>query len=33
VESEPGHGAEFRFFWPKVKKQREPGLIAAPILV
>lgn len=33
VESEPGHGAEFRFLWPKTKKQREPGLIAAPILV
>lgn len=33
VESEPGQGAEFRFFWPKTKKHREPGLIAAPILV
>jgi signal transduction histidine kinase len=33
VESEPGQGSEFRFFWPKVKVQREPGLIAAPILV
>jgi signal transduction histidine kinase len=33
VESEPGQGAEFKFFWPKVKVEREPGLIAAPILV
>jgi signal transduction histidine kinase len=33
VESEPGQGAEFKFFWPRVKKQREVGLIAAPILV
>lgn len=33
VESEPGNGADFKFFWPKVKKYREPGLIAAPILV
>lgn len=33
VESEPGKGAEFKFFWPRVKKYREPGLIAAPILV
>jgi light-regulated signal transduction histidine kinase (bacteriophytochrome) len=33
VESEPGIGSEFKFFWPRVKKYREPGLIAAPILV
>lgn len=33
VESEPGKGAEFKFFWPRVKKVREPGLIAATIIV
>jgi signal transduction histidine kinase len=33
VESEPGSGSEFKFLWPKVKQVREPGLIAAPILV
>ena len=33
VESEYGNGSEFKLFWPKVKKYREPGLIAAPILV
>ena len=33
VDSVPGNGAEFKFFWPKVKKYREPGLIAATIIV
>ncbi len=33
VESEQGKGAEFKFFWPKTKKQQEPGLIAATIIV
>jgi light-regulated signal transduction histidine kinase (bacteriophytochrome) len=33
VESEPGNGADFKFFWPRVKKYREPGLIAATIIV
>ena len=33
VESAPGNGAQFKFFWPKVKKYREPGLIAATMIV
>ncbi|MCX6291457.1 MAG: ATP-binding protein [Bacteroidetes bacterium] len=33
VESEPGKGADFRFFWPKFKKQKESALIAATIVV
>ncbi len=33
VESEPGKGADFKFFWPKSKKQKEGGLIAATIIV
>ena len=33
VESEPGKGAEFKFFWPRIKKYREPGLIAATMIV
>src|SRR5205085_7382149 len=33
VESSPGNGAQFKFFWPRVKKYREPGLIAATIIV
>lgn len=33
VESEPGKGADFRFFWPKIKKQKDPVLIAATMIV
>jgi signal transduction histidine kinase len=33
VDSEPGNGASFSFFWPKVKQHRDPVLIAAPIIV
>jgi len=33
IESEPGKGADFKFFWPKVKKVREAGLIAAMMIV
>ena len=33
VESELGKGADFKFFWPKMKKQKETALIAATILV
>ena len=33
VNSEPGNGAEFKFSWPRDKKFKEPGLIAATIIV
>jgi signal transduction histidine kinase len=33
VESELGKGADFKFFWPKAKKQKETALVAATILV
>ena len=33
VESEPGKGADFKFFWPKTKKIKDTELIAATILV
>lgn len=33
VESETGKGCEFKFFWPKVKKQKDPVLIAATMIV
>lgn len=33
VDSEPGKGADFRFFWPRVKKQKDSVLIAATIMV
>jgi signal transduction histidine kinase len=33
VESTPGNGSNFKFFWPRVKKYREPGLIAATMIV
>ncbi|HNP49799.1 MAG TPA: ATP-binding protein, partial [Bacteroidia bacterium] len=33
VDSEPGKGADFRFFWPLVKKQKDSVLIAATIMV
>ena len=33
VESEPGKGANFRFFWPKVKKVKDSALIAAVMVV
>jgi light-regulated signal transduction histidine kinase (bacteriophytochrome) len=33
VESDAGKGAEFKFFWPKEKKQKDAALIAATILV
>jgi signal transduction histidine kinase len=29
VESEPGAGADFKFTWPKVKKQKDAALRAA----
>jgi signal transduction histidine kinase len=29
VESEPGKGADFKFLWPKVKKQKDAALKAA----
>jgi len=33
VESEAGKGADFKFFWPKSKKQKDTALIAATIIV
>jgi len=33
VESELGKGADFRFFWPKVPKQKDAALIAAAMVV
>ncbi|MCC7233112.1 MAG: hypothetical protein IT242_09225 [Bacteroidia bacterium] len=33
VESEPGHGSEFKFIWPRIKKVKDSALIAAPIIV
>ena len=33
VESELGKGADFKFFWPKAKKQKDTALVAAIILV
>ncbi len=33
IESEPGNGADFKFFWPKVKKVKDAALIAAVIVV
>jgi light-regulated signal transduction histidine kinase (bacteriophytochrome) len=33
VESELGKGADFKFFWPKAKKQKESTLIAAAMIV
>ena len=33
IESEPGKGADFRFFWPKVKKSKDAALIAAVMVV
>ncbi len=33
VESETGKGADFKFIWPKAKKQKDSALIAATILV
>ena len=33
IESEPGKGADFKFFWPKVKKVKEAALIAAVMVV
>lgn len=33
VESEQGKGADFRFFWPNVKKQKDSILIAATLIV
>ncbi len=33
IESEPGNGADFKFFWPKVKKMKDAALIAAVIVV
>jgi signal transduction histidine kinase len=33
IESEPGKGADFKFFWPKVKKVKDAGLIAAVMVV
>lgn len=33
VESELGKGSDFRFFWPRAKKQKDSVLIAATILV
>ena len=33
VESIPGNGSQFKFLWPRTKKYREPGLIAATIIV
>lgn len=33
VESELGKGADFKFFWPRTKKQRDTALVAATILV
>ena len=33
VESDLGKGADFKFFWPKNKKNADPVLIAATIVV
>ncbi len=33
IESEPGQGADFKFFWPKVKKVKDSALIAALLIV
>ena len=33
IESEPGKGADFKFFWPKVKKVKDAALIAAVMVV
>lgn len=33
VESEPGNGCEFKFFWPRIKKYQDQSLIAATIIV
>ncbi len=33
VESSLGSGSDFKFFWPKVKKQKDPVLIAATMIV
>lgn len=33
VESEPGHGSDFLFTWPRFKKQKDSVLIAATIIV
>ena len=33
LESVPGKGADFKFFWPKVKKMKDTALIAAVMAV
>ena len=33
IESEPGKGAEFKFFWPREKKMKDSTLIAAVMVV
>jgi len=33
IESEPGKGADFKFFWPKEKKAKDAALIAALMVV
>jgi len=33
IESEPGKGADFKFFWPRVKKVKDAALIAAVMVV
>ncbi|MBL0102774.1 MAG: GHKL domain-containing protein [Bacteroidetes bacterium] len=33
VESEPGNGAEFKFFWPRTRKFKDSVLIAATLIV
>jgi signal transduction histidine kinase len=33
VESDLGQGADFRFFWPKLRKQKDAALIAAAMVV
>ena len=33
VESVPGKGAEFNFFWPRLRKHKDTALIAATIIV
>ncbi|REJ82491.1 MAG: hypothetical protein DWQ44_12130 [Bacteroidetes bacterium] len=33
VESDGENGSDFRFFWPKIKKEKDSILIAAPIVV
>ena len=33
VESSPGSGSDFKFMWPRVKKQKDSVLIAATIMV